>query len=110
MQLRAERHERTPPICRIHSRRARAANLAEARCDRASAGQRSTLLLADEPTGNLDSVTANAVLELFADLNGEGRTIVVVSHESDIRSIAQRQVRLQDGRVIDDVRDRPRVA
>jgi putative ABC transport system ATP-binding protein len=68
------------------------------------------LLLADEPTGNLDSVTASAVLELFADLNTEGRTIVVVSHESDIRSIAQRQVTLQDGRVVDDVRDRPRVA
>jgi putative ABC transport system ATP-binding protein len=68
------------------------------------------LLLADEPTGNLDSVTAGAVLELFADLNSEGRTIVVVSHESDIRSIAQRQVTLQDGRVVDDERARTRMA
>ena len=60
------------------------------------------LLLADEPTGNLDSVTAGAVLELFADLNAEGRTIVVVTHETDIRSIAGRQVTLQDGRVVTD--------
>jgi putative ABC transport system ATP-binding protein len=68
------------------------------------------LLLADEPTGNLDSATAAAVLDLFAELNGEGRTIVVVSHESDIRSIVRRQVTLQDGRVIDDERSRVRVA
>jgi putative ABC transport system ATP-binding protein len=60
------------------------------------------LLLADEPTGNLDSTTAGAVLELFADLNGEGRTIVVVTHERDIRSIAGRQVTLRDGRVVTD--------
>jgi putative ABC transport system ATP-binding protein len=68
------------------------------------------LLLADEPTGNLDSVTAAAVLEVFAELNREGRTIVVVSHETDIRSIVSRQVTLQDGRVIDDQHARPRVA
>ena len=60
------------------------------------------LLLADEPTGNLDSITAGAVLELFADLNAEGRTIVVVTHEREIRSIAGRQVTLQDGRVVDE--------
>lgn len=60
------------------------------------------LLLADEPTGNLDSSTADAVLKLFADLNADGRTIVVVTHESDIRSVAKRQVTLQDGRIVDD--------
>jgi putative ABC transport system ATP-binding protein len=68
------------------------------------------LLLADEPTGNLDSVTAKAVLELFADLNSEGRTIVVVSHDADIRSIVRRQVTLQDGRVAEDEHSRMRVA
>jgi putative ABC transport system ATP-binding protein len=61
-----------------------------------------TLLLADEPTGNLDSHTAEAVLELFADLNAEGRTIVVVTHERDIRSIVGREVTLQDGRIVTD--------
>jgi putative ABC transport system ATP-binding protein len=62
------------------------------------------ILLADEPTGNLDSTTAEAVLELFADLNADGQTIVVVTHERDIRSIAGRQVTLQDGRIVEDER------
>ncbi|MBA3417141.1 MAG: ABC transporter ATP-binding protein [Geodermatophilaceae bacterium] len=60
------------------------------------------ILLADEPTGNLDSNTADAVLELFVDLNADGQTIVVVTHERDIRSIAGRQVTLMDGRVVTD--------
>jgi putative ABC transport system ATP-binding protein len=60
------------------------------------------LLLADEPTGNLDSTTAEAVLQLFADLNAEGRTIVVVTHERDIRSIAGREITLVDGRIVTD--------
>jgi putative ABC transport system ATP-binding protein len=64
------------------------------------------LLLADEPTGNLDSTTAEAVLELFADLNADGRTIVVVTHERDIRSIAGRQLTLRDGRVVTDEGER----
>jgi putative ABC transport system ATP-binding protein len=62
------------------------------------------ILLADEPTGNLDSATAGAVLELFAGLNAGGQTIVVVTHERDIRAIASRQVRLVDGRVAADER------
>jgi len=66
------------------------------------------LLLADEPTGNLDSATADAVLQLFAELNAEGRTIVVVTHETDIRSVASRQVTLQDGHIVED--DRTRVS
>jgi putative ABC transport system ATP-binding protein len=60
------------------------------------------LLLADEPTGNLDSATADAVLELFAGLNADGQTIVVVTHERDIRSIAGREVTLRDGRLVAD--------
>jgi len=64
------------------------------------------ILLADEPTGNLDSHTAAAVLELFADLNTDGRTIVVVTHERDIRSIVGREVTLMDGRVVTDEGER----
>ncbi len=64
------------------------------------------LLLADEPTGNLDSTTAVAVLELFADLNREGRTIVVITHERDIRSIVGREITLKDGRVVADEDER----
>jgi len=60
------------------------------------------LLLADEPTGNLDSATADAVLKLFADLNSDGRTIVMVTHETDISSVARRKITLQDGRIVDD--------
>ncbi|MGI8928163.1 MAG: ABC transporter ATP-binding protein [Candidatus Limnocylindrales bacterium] len=59
------------------------------------------LLLADEPTGNLDSTTAQAVLQLFADLNADGQTIVVVTHERDIRSMVGREVTLRDGRVVE---------
>ena len=62
------------------------------------------LLLAGEPTGNLDSATADAVLELFADLHADGRTIVVVTHERDIRAIVGREVTLVDGRVVNDER------
>jgi putative ABC transport system ATP-binding protein len=62
------------------------------------------LVLADEPTGNLDSHTAGTVLKLFADLNAEGRTIVVVSHERDIRSVASREVTLVDGSIVQDER------
>ncbi|MPZ26611.1 MAG: ATP-binding cassette domain-containing protein [Micromonosporaceae bacterium] len=62
------------------------------------------ILLADEPTGNLDSSTAEAVLKLFADLNADGRTIVVVTHERDIRSMVGREVTLVDGRVVQDGR------
>lgn len=68
------------------------------------------LLLADEPTGNLDSATAEAVLQLFADLNAEGRTIVVVTHERDIRSIVGREVAVRDGRIISDEPVSPEVA
>jgi putative ABC transport system ATP-binding protein len=60
------------------------------------------LLLADEPTGNLDSATAEAVLALFAGLNTEGRTIVVVTHERDIRAIVGREITLRDGRILSD--------
>ena len=62
------------------------------------------ILLADEPTGNLDSVTANAVLELFGELNRDGQTIVVVTHERDVQAIAGRVVTLADGRIVADER------
>ena len=57
------------------------------------------ILMADEPTGNLDEATRTSVLELFAKLNAEGRTIIIVTHERDIRSYTDKQVTLVDGRV-----------
>jgi len=62
------------------------------------------ILLADEPTGNLDEHTGAQVLKLFDELNGDGRTIIVVTHERDISHYADRQVTLVDGRVADDAR------
>jgi putative ABC transport system ATP-binding protein len=60
------------------------------------------VLLADEPTGNLDSTTSDHVLALFAGLAGDGRTVVMVTHERDVSRHATRQVTLLDGRVTDD--------
>jgi len=58
-----------------------------------------SILLADEPTGNLDSATSEEILALFEELFHEGQTIVLVTHEADIAAHARRQVHLKDGRV-----------
>jgi len=60
------------------------------------------ILMADEPTGNLDEATRTSVLELFAKLNAGGRTVIVVTHERDISRYTDRQVTLVDGRVAGD--------
>lgn len=57
------------------------------------------ILMADEPTGNLDEATRTSVLELFAKLNADGRTIIVVTHERDVSGYTDRQVTLIDGRI-----------
>ncbi len=66
------------------------------------------LVLADEPTGNLDSVTSHEVMEVFAELHRAGKTIVVITHEPDIAAYAERRVLLRDGQVVDDRRNEPR--
>jgi ABC-type lipoprotein export system ATPase subunit len=57
------------------------------------------LLLADEPTGNLDTVSGGEVMELLARLHGEGRTIVVITHEPSVAARADRRLALVDGRL-----------
>lgn len=64
--------------------------------------QQPALLLADEPTGNLDTQTGNEILDLFAELHREGQTIVIVTHEPDIARRCRRIVRIRDGRVESD--------
>lgn len=66
-----------------------------------------SLLLADEPTGALDSRTALEILALFQELNDEGVTVVIVTHDADVARHARRLVRFKDGRVRKDKRQKP---
>ena len=61
-------------------------------------------ILADEPTGNLDSVTTGEILALFERLNDEGRTIIMVTHEDEVAAHAKRVIKLRDGLIQSDVR------
>jgi putative ABC transport system ATP-binding protein len=63
-----------------------------------------SLILADEPTGNLDSRSTDDVLRIFEDLNAEGRTVVLITHEDDVAERARRVIRLADGRILSDER------
>ncbi len=60
------------------------------------------VVLADEPTGNLDSQTSEEIMGLFEHLNRGGRTIIMVTHDEDVASHAKRIVRVRDGRIVDD--------
>ncbi|TMD12723.1 MAG: ABC transporter ATP-binding protein [Chloroflexi bacterium] len=62
------------------------------------------ILLADEPTGNLDSESSVEIMKLLRELNRQGRTIVLITHEPDIAAFAQRVVRLRDGVIVSDER------
>ncbi len=61
-----------------------------------------SILLADEPTGNLDTQTTRDIMRLFDELHNEGQTIIMVTHENDVAAHCQRVIRLSDGQVIED--------
>lgn len=67
------------------------------------------LLLADEPTGNLDSQTGEGIMNLFVDLNQQGTTILLVTHNSDIAAYGNRLIEMRDGRIIGDTKSAPPV-
>jgi putative ABC transport system ATP-binding protein len=62
-----------------------------------------SILLADEPTGNLDSKTSESILELFDQLYREGQTIILVTHEEHVAKHTKRIIRLEDGRICSDL-------
>ena len=67
-----------------------------------SLANRPSVLLADEPTGNLDSRTSAEIMALFDELHRDGQTVVVVTHEPDIAAHCRRTIRVSDGRVVED--------
>jgi putative ABC transport system ATP-binding protein len=58
------------------------------------------IILADEPTGQLDTASGRAVLEIFKELNSEGKTVVVVTHDPEVARQAKRVIRIQDGVIV----------
>jgi putative ABC transport system ATP-binding protein len=64
------------------------------------------IILADEPTGNLDSKTSEEIMKIFDELNQIGNTIILVTHENDIAEHASRQVRFLDGKIVEDRRNK----
>ena len=59
-----------------------------------------SLILADEPTGNLDTATSLEIMKLFGELHSQGNTIIIVTHEEDIANFAKRTIRLRDGKIV----------
>ena len=60
------------------------------------------IILGDEPTGNLDSKSGKEVMEIFKDLNANGNTVILITHDSSVAAQAKRIIRIQDGKLYED--------
>lgn len=63
------------------------------------------IIFADEPTGNLDSASGNEIINIFRELNNEGKTIVLITHDQNVAAYAKRVVKIQDGQITDDLKN-----
>jgi len=114
-------YAKVPPVERVERAKAMLARVGlseriEHRPNQLSGGQRQrvaiaralvhkpTLLLADEPTGNLDSESSEEIMGLFDALHQQGNTMVMVTHDSEIAERANRQIRMRDGKIVEDTR------
>ena len=61
-----------------------------------------SMILADEPTGNLDSRSGKEIMELLKELHGQGNTIILITHDPEVAKEAERQIRIMDGKIISD--------
>ncbi len=61
------------------------------------------MILADEPTGNLDSGSTGEIMEILKGLHGEGRTVILITHDNEIAARAKRIIRIMDGKIVDDI-------
>lgn len=109
---RGKRHRQVDSVLKVMG----LADRSDHRPDQLSGGQRQRvaiaratianpdLILADEPTGNLDSKSGNEVIKILERLNTDGMTLIVVTHDNDIGSRARRQLKMVDGRIVEDKR------